>query len=195
MRIYISNRESININHVIEKWLLKSLNGILSFIGLPARMLGADRGNGLASCGGHRGRQRKRASGDKYDRFECAAKAAGGPEHESGENTGARESRHADRRQGRTFLKTAVGGHSVGTDTSPVSLTAEEERIGSSEEEENDDDDRDVDGQPPKKRRRVLERENQARQEGGQVSPEADAAASSPDRRSKRATPPEESPD
>lgn len=46
-------------------------------------------------------------------------------------------------------MKTAVGGHSVGTDTL-VSLTAEE-KLPSSEDEATGDKDDDDDGQPRKK--------------------------------------------
>lgn len=124
--------------------------------GLFARLSRADRGDDLAGRSReHRGpRKRKRTPDNEYRSTERTAKAAGGPEqHESGENTGTREGWHADRRQGCPFLKTAVGGHSVGADTL-VSLTAEE-KLPSSEEEDNDDDD--DDGQPGKKQRRVAE--------------------------------------
>lgn len=152
--------------------------------GLSARLPRADRGDDLSSRSReYRGpRKRKRAPNNEYRGFERTAKAAGGPEqHESGENTGTREGGHADRRQGRTFLKTAVGGHSVGVDTL-VNLTAEE-KLSSSEEEDNDDSD--ADGQPEKKRRTAVEEQQDVL--------EAKCNTESADRHSERDTPPEES--
>lgn len=55
-------------------------------------------------------------------------------------------------------MKTAVGGHSVGADTS-VSLIAEE-KLPSSEEEMKEDNDDDDDEQLEKKRRVVEERQD-----------------------------------
>ena len=99
-------------------------------------------------------RKWKRAPDNEYRSSERTAEAVGGPEqHESGENTGTREGGHANRRQGCTFLKTAVGGHFVGADTS-VSLIAEEKLPSSEEEMKEDNDDGE---QPEKKRRRVVE--------------------------------------
>lgn len=141
---------------------------------------GDDRGGACRPCR-HRGpRKRKRASDDEHWHLERTAEAVGGPEHESGEDTGAREGRHTDRRQGCTFLKTAVGGHFARADTA-VSLTAEEERLPSSEEEVEDDDN----GQPKGKRRKVL----QEQRDTPEVANEANPAGCS----SKCETSPEES--
>lgn len=76
-------------------------------------------------------------------------------------------------------MKTAVGGHSVGVDT-PVSLTAEEERLPSS----SDDDD---DGQPAKKRKVIQEeQQDDTPEEKRDAEVDADCPA-------KRKAPPEES--
>lgn len=77
-------------------------------------------------------------------------------------------------------MKTAAGGHSAGTDTPPVSLEADEERIGSSSGEEDE-----TDGQPRKKRRKQGD-------EKGAVGP-PEKPADPPGDRAKSETPPEES--
>lgn len=168
-----------------------------SFVpGLSAGLSRTDRGNGPSTCRrrcnfSHR---RKRAGRNKHRRrAERATEAAGGPEHKPGEDTGAREGGHADRCQGRTFLKTAAGGHSAGTDTSPVSLRAEEERIGSSSSGEKEEE---TDGQPKRKRRR----ESSNEEDKALGPPESDKStdpppASSPSDRAKSETPSVESRD
>lgn len=69
-------------------------------------------------------------------------------------------------------MKTAVGGHSVESDTS-VSLIAEEKLLSSEEEmkEDNDDDD---DEQPEKKRRRVVEERHDILEAKCNTEPAAD---------------------
>lgn len=71
------------------------------FSGLSARLPGADRGDGVA------GAKRQRTSGGHGEQRERTPKAAGGTEHEPGQDNGTWESWHTHRREGCTFLNLA----------------------------------------------------------------------------------------
>ncbi|XP_076682164.1 cyclin D isoform X4 [Andrena cerasifolii] len=104
----------------------------LSARGLSAGVSGADRGDGLAGaheCGRCR---RERPPGDRGSRDDRVPEAFGGRDHQPGEDPGAREGGHADRREGRPFLRDAAEGNS-GQGDSLLSLEAEGETIANSD--------------------------------------------------------------
>ncbi|XP_043528372.1 uncharacterized protein LOC122538402 isoform X3 [Frieseomelitta varia] len=118
----------------------------LSARGLPARMPRADRRDGVSSndCRAYR---RDQPPGDRATAVFGHAEASGGRDHQPGEDPGTREGGHADRREGRSFLRDAAEGNS-GQGDSLLNLKAEEQAIPS----DNDDDDNDTEGPTAKKK-------------------------------------------
>lgn len=114
--------------------------------GLPARLPGANRGDGIWSSGCRRYR-RERPSGDRIVSFGHVAEASGGRDNQPGEDPGTREGGHADRCEGRPFLRDAAEGNS-GQGDSLLSLEAEEQAMPDSD----DDNDNDAEGPTATKR-------------------------------------------
>lgn len=106
----------------------------------------ADRRDGVSSSE-YRAYRRDQSSGVRATAFGRAAEAFGGRDHQPGEDPGTREGGHADRREGRPFLRDAAEGNS-GQGDSLLNLKAEEQAIPS----DNDDDDNDTKGPTAKKK-------------------------------------------
>lgn len=97
-------------------------------------MSGADRGDGVAGAHECRRCRRERPPGGRGGRDDRVPEAFGGRDHQPGEDPGAREGGHADRREGRPFLRDAAEGNS-GQGDSLLSLEAEGETIANSDED------------------------------------------------------------
>ncbi|KAK1130260.1 hypothetical protein K0M31_018399 [Melipona bicolor] len=115
--------------------------------GLSARMSRTDRRNGVSS-NEYRAYRRLRPPPGATD-FGRDAEASGGRDHQPGEDPGTREGEHADRREGRPFLRDAAEGNS-GQGDSLLNLKAEEQAIPS--DNNDDDDDNDIEGPTAKKK-------------------------------------------
>ena len=110
----------------------------------------ADRRDGVSSsdCRAYR---RGQPPGDRATAFGRAAEASGGRDHQPGEDPGTREGGHADRREGRPFLRDAAEGNS-GQGDSLLNLKAEEQAMPSdNDDDDDDDDDNDTEGPAAKK--------------------------------------------